>query len=104
MRQRGPKAHAPTPPPTPNASVAGGPVAGWQAGSRALNAASRGIPAGDATTTVERRTLVEGSSVDGTLSYGSAVELYDRLAGTFTWLPTVGAVIGRGGTLFRIDN
>ena len=30
--------------------------------------------------------------------------LYDRLAGTFTWLPSVGADIGRGGVLFRLDN
>ena len=62
------------------------------------------MPPGDTTATVERRTLVERSSVDGTLGYGSALELYDRLAGTFTWLPAVGAVIARGGTLFRIDN
>ncbi len=53
---------------------------------------------------MERRTLVERSSVDGTLGYGGALELYDRLAGTFTWLPGVGAVVGRGGTLFRLDN
>src|SRR5208282_5954383 len=28
----------------------------------------------------------------------------DRLSGTYTWLPSVGAVIGRGGALWRIDN
>jgi peptidoglycan hydrolase-like protein with peptidoglycan-binding domain len=86
------------------AAVAGGAVVALQSGSGVRNAASTGIPPSDTTTTVERRTLVERSSLDGTLSYGSAVELYDRLAGTFTWLPTVGAVIGRGGSLFRIDN
>ena len=37
--------------------------------------------------TVTRRTLTESSTVDGTLGYGSTLELYDRLAGTFTWLP-----------------
>jgi peptidoglycan hydrolase-like protein with peptidoglycan-binding domain len=42
--------------------------------------------------------------VDGTLGYGKAFEVYDRLAGTFTWLPVVGAVIGRGGTLYRLNN
>ncbi|HWW91501.1 MAG TPA: peptidoglycan-binding protein [Solirubrobacteraceae bacterium] len=62
------------------------------------------IPAGETTTVVERRTLVEHAQLDGTLGYGGALELYDRLAGTFTWLPAVGAVIGRGGTLFRLDN
>lgn len=86
------------------AALTGGTVVLLQSGSHPHNAASTGVPPGDTTTTVERRTLVERSSVDGTLSYGGAQELYDRLAGTFTWLPVVGAVIGRGGTLFRIDN
>ncbi len=63
-----------------------------------------GVPAGDTTAVVARRTLTESSSVDGTLGYGATMELYDRLSGTFTWLPAVGATIGRGGTLFRVDN
>jgi peptidoglycan hydrolase-like protein with peptidoglycan-binding domain len=63
-----------------------------------------GVPAGDTTAAVERRTLTESSTVDGTLGYGATLELYDRLAGTFTWLPSVGATIVRGGTLFRLDN
>jgi len=63
-----------------------------------------GIPAGDTTATVERRTLTESSTVDGTLGYGATLELYDRLAGTYTWLPSVGATIARGDTLFRVDN
>jgi len=66
--------------------------------------AETGVPAGDTTSSVTRRTLSESSTVDGTLGYGTALELYDRLAGTFTWLPSVGAVIGRGGTLWRIDD
>jgi peptidoglycan hydrolase-like protein with peptidoglycan-binding domain len=86
------------------AALAGGTVVALQSGSHPHNTASTGLPPGDTTTTVARRTLVERSSVDGTLSYGGALELYDRLAGTFTWLPAVGAVIGRGETLFRIDN
>ncbi len=63
-----------------------------------------GVPAGDTTARVTRRTLSESSTVDGTLGYGSTYELYDRLAGTFTWVPSVGAVISRGGVLWRIDN
>jgi multidrug efflux system membrane fusion protein len=63
-----------------------------------------GVPAGDITASVTRRTLSDSSTVDGTLGYGSTLELYDRLGGTFTWLPSVGAVIGRGGTLWRIDD
>jgi peptidoglycan hydrolase-like protein with peptidoglycan-binding domain len=73
-------------------------------GSSPRNTAAGGVPAGDTTATVERRTLVERAAVDGTLSYGGALEMYDRLAGTFTWLPSVGAVISRGGVLFRLDD
>jgi membrane fusion protein, multidrug efflux system len=63
-----------------------------------------GVPAGDTTASVTRRTLSESSTVNGTLGYGTTLELYDRLGGTFTWLPSVGAVIGRGGALWRIDD
>lgn len=63
-----------------------------------------GVPAGDTTAEVTRRTLTESSTVDGTLGYGSTLELYDRVSGTFTWLPSVGAVIARGGTLWRVNN
>jgi peptidoglycan hydrolase-like protein with peptidoglycan-binding domain len=73
-------------------------------GSGGHHGAETGVPAGDITAVVTRRTLSESSTVDGTLGYGATLELYDRLGGTFTWLPSVGAVIGRGGTLWRIDN
>jgi membrane fusion protein, multidrug efflux system len=73
-------------------------------GSGGHRGADTGVPAGDITASVTRRTLSESSTVDGTLGYGSTLELYDRLGGTFTWLPSVGAVIGRGGTLWRIDD
>jgi peptidoglycan hydrolase-like protein with peptidoglycan-binding domain len=73
-------------------------------GSHTPGTAATGVPSGDTTAAVERRTLTESSTVDGTLSHGGTVELYDRLPGTFTWLPAVGAVIGRGGTLFKLDN
>ena len=66
--------------------------------------ADTGVPAGYTTATVTRRTLSEGSTVDGTLGYGSKLELYDRLSGTFTWLPAAGAVIGRGAPLFRVND
>jgi hypothetical protein len=85
-------------------AVAGVGIVALQSGSHPHNSTGTSVPPGDTTTTVERRTLVERSSVDGTLSYAGTAELYDRLSGTFTWLPAVGAVIGRGGTLFRVDN
>ena len=65
--------------------------------------ASSGVPAGDTTATVQRRTLTEHAQVDGTLGYGSTLELFDRISGTFTWLPSVGSVIDRGGTLFKMN-
>jgi peptidoglycan hydrolase-like protein with peptidoglycan-binding domain len=86
------------------AAAAGAALVQLRSGSPSHNPASTGVPAGDTTASVERRTLVERSSVDGTLGYGGSLEIYDRLAGTFTWLPTVGAVIGRGGTLFRLND
>lgn len=62
------------------------------------------VPAGETTATVTRRTLTESAIVDGTLGYGATLELYDRLSGTFTWLPSVGSTIHRGGTLFRVND
>jgi peptidoglycan hydrolase-like protein with peptidoglycan-binding domain len=73
-------------------------------GSDGHHGSNTGVPVGDTTASVTRRTLSESSTVNGTLGYGATLELYDRLAGTFTWLPSVGAVVGRGGTLWRIDD
>ena len=56
-----------------------------------------------ATATVTTATLVEHTEVGGTLGYGDPVELTARGAGTVTWLPDAGAVIERGGTLYKID-
>jgi peptidoglycan hydrolase-like protein with peptidoglycan-binding domain len=75
-----------------------------QSHSAAQNTTGTGVPAGDTTAEVTSRTLTESSTVDGTLGYGSTLELYDRVAGTFTWLPAVGAVIARSGTLWRVNN
>jgi peptidoglycan hydrolase-like protein with peptidoglycan-binding domain len=75
-----------------------------QSHSSAHNVTGTGVPPGDTTAEVTRRTLAESSTIDGTLGYGGTLELYDRVSGTFTWLPAVGAVIARGGTLWRVDN
>jgi peptidoglycan hydrolase-like protein with peptidoglycan-binding domain len=75
-----------------------------QSHSAAQNTTGTGVPAGDTTAEVTSRTLTESSTADGTLGYGSTLELYDRLSGTFTWLPAAGAVIARGGTLWRVNN
>jgi peptidoglycan hydrolase-like protein with peptidoglycan-binding domain len=73
-------------------------------GSSPHQPAGTGVPAGQTTAEVTRRTLTESSTVDGTLGYGATLELYDRLSGTFTWLPAVGTTVGRGGTLWRVNN
>jgi membrane fusion protein, multidrug efflux system len=86
------------------AALAAATVVLAQSRSSAHTSADRGVPTGATTTAVTRRTLTESSTVDGTLGYGSTLELYDRLSGTFTWLPAVGSVVGRDGTLFRVDN
>jgi peptidoglycan hydrolase-like protein with peptidoglycan-binding domain len=89
-----------------------------------------------ATATLERRTLVERESVDGTLGYAGTRTLVNRLAGsgagsgsgsgtgtesgtgsgsgsagsgsagtgTVTWLAAPGAVVRRGGVLYRLDD
>jgi peptidoglycan hydrolase-like protein with peptidoglycan-binding domain len=75
-----------------------------QPGSHTASAAGSRVPAGFTTTAVERRTLTERATVDGTLGYAGGAEVYDRISGTYTWLPAVGAVIRRGGTLFKVDN
>lgn len=60
-------------------------------------------PAELSTATVERGDLVETRTIDGELGYGPAVELPTTLSGTATWLPAVGATIGRDDRLYAID-
>lgn len=52
---------------------------------------------------VERRTLVDRATLDGTLGYGSEAAAMDRLGGTITWLPAAGALIRPGRPLFAVD-
>src|SRR5438067_6463868 len=75
-----------------------------QSGGHTANAAGSGVPVGFTTATVERRTLTERSTVDGTLGFAASAEIYDRIGGTFTWLQAVGAVIRRGGALFKVND
>jgi hypothetical protein len=55
------------------------------------------------TASVTRGDLVESTSTTGALSYAEARELLTGLAGTLTWLPASGRVIGEGEALYRID-
>lgn len=56
-----------------------------------------------ATAKAERTTLTATEQVSGTLGYGTATTVTGRGKGTLTWLPAVGAVVGRGGTLYSVD-
>jgi hypothetical protein len=58
---------------------------------------------GSATATVARRDLVDTDSESGTLGYGDARTVVNRLNGTITWLPREGAVVRRGRTLYKVD-
>src|SRR6059058_4506409 len=64
-------------------AAAGAAIVALQSGSSRHPSAATGIPPGDTTTSVERRTLVERSQLDGTLTYSGPAEIYDRLSGTF---------------------
>src|ERR687887_879218 len=57
-----------------------------------------------ATATVERRDLVDRQDVSGALEYADDSTLAGKVQGTLTWLPTAGHVVGRGGTLYRVDD
>jgi peptidoglycan hydrolase-like protein with peptidoglycan-binding domain len=54
------------------------------------------------TATVERRDLVESTSVDGQLGYGPSRPLRGA-GGTITALPALGSVLDQGATLWEVD-
>jgi peptidoglycan hydrolase-like protein with peptidoglycan-binding domain len=89
--------------------VAGGGVA-WGAGLLPPRSAATAASASPATGTtsvqtaaIERRTLTVTEDLDGTLGYEGTLNVPGQLAGTVTWLPAEGAVIGRGGRLYEVD-
>jgi membrane fusion protein, multidrug efflux system len=52
---------------------------------------------------VTRTTLVQTTTVPGTLGYGDPVPLTAPGAGTLTWLAPVGSTVSRGEPLYRVD-
>jgi peptidoglycan hydrolase-like protein with peptidoglycan-binding domain len=56
------------------------------------------------TAQVTKQTLLDTQSEDGSLGYGDATTLANRLMGTLTSLPLNGAVFTRGKTLYKVDN
>jgi multidrug efflux pump subunit AcrA (membrane-fusion protein) len=75
-----------------------------------MSSGSGSSPAGGATQSdvplaeVQRRTLAEQVTVDGTIGYAGKATVVNRLSGTVTGLPKVGQVIRRGQALFGVDN
>ncbi len=68
--------------------------------------ANKGSASGTTATgaaTVQRRNLVATDTESGTLSYANAQTVYNRLSGTITRVPQVGAVVRAGQTLFDVD-
>ncbi len=53
--------------------------------------------------TVTRRDLVATDTESGTLGYAASQTVYNRLTGTITSLPNVGAVVTPGQTLYTVD-
>ncbi|WP_313895924.1 peptidoglycan-binding domain-containing protein [Streptomyces sp. YIM 98790] len=89
------------------AGAAGAAAIGWGGGNGTAEAAAPSGP--PATATVERTTLVRSEKVGGSLGHGTATTVEAPPAGaaegggTVTWLPEAGEVLGRGDTVYRID-
>lgn len=56
------------------------------------------------TASVVRTNLTTSVLTEGTLGFGSSTPVVNRLAGTYTALPSAGATIGFGQVLYRVDN
>lgn len=55
------------------------------------------------TATVQRTDLTETLTEAGQLEYGAPRDLLAGLTGTVTWTPAVGAVVGEGEPLYKVD-
>ncbi len=79
--------------------------AGWLAltGGDPGEAEAEGSSAEVATTTVERRDLVERETFDGSLGYDDEFALISKRSGTLTWIAEEGSTIKRGAVLFEVD-
>jgi membrane fusion protein, multidrug efflux system len=57
-----------------------------------------------ATAQVTRQTMLDTDDVPGDLGYGSTTTLAGRIPGVITKVPLAGDVIGRGQSIYRVDN
>jgi len=72
-------------------------------GTRAHPAAAQVNDSGTSTATIRRSSLSQTTSVTGTLGYAGGDSVLGRIAGTITWLPSLGQVIRQGQVLYRVD-
>ncbi len=72
-------------------------------GGGSSNAAPPRAIEGTATAIVQRRDLVETDIQTGTLGYCGNLNVYGRLAGTVTWVPSTGTVIYPDHALYRVE-
>lgn len=88
-----------------SAGAAGG---GWAFTHGPLGGPSHaGTPAGAvpvATAVVTSGTVTASQDDAGTIGYAGAVAVYAQIAGTVTWLPDPGAVIGPGAGLYSVND
>ncbi|WP_205471091.1 peptidoglycan-binding protein [Nocardioides sp. SYSU D00038] len=85
-------------------AVAGGTAYLWQRDVDAAADDGADAPATRATTTAERRTLVDSERVTGTLEYAGAVTVTANGEGTLTALPEEASVLRRGDVAYRVDD
>jgi peptidoglycan hydrolase-like protein with peptidoglycan-binding domain len=71
-------------------------------GTETPPAAATNLPPG--TTPVTKSTLTQTVQVNGTLGYGTPVNVTATGRGTLTWLPAAGATVQRGQPGYRVDN
>jgi peptidoglycan hydrolase-like protein with peptidoglycan-binding domain len=93
-------------------ALAGGAVVALGAcGSGGSGTQAAGTDDGTTTAQVQRTTLITRQTVSGTLGYADQRSLLNRAGGatqtqagaTITWLPDEGAIVRRGGALYRLD-
>lgn len=60
-------------------------------------------PAPTDTTEIVKTNLSDQRTVTGKMGYGSETTLSGHKQGTITWLPAVGAVVERGGAVYKVD-
>ena len=71
---------------------------------RSQSSAGSGSELPTETASIEKTTLIDRESHDGTVGHGDTTAISARVGGTVTMLPAVGATITRGKPLYKIDN